>query len=929
MRRVYILTFSLALITLSLLFLIQEESVRPHTQQQKTGLTNIYRELPLFFIENRGQVDSKVKFYEKGTGHSTYFTKEGIYITLSKKNSKPEVVKITPLGANPKTNIEAEDKLSGKVNYFKGKDPKNWRTNIPTYGKVRYREVYEGIDLVFYGNQRRLEYDVVVKPGVDPGVVRFSYEGVKELKVNDRGELLAVLLSGREVIQKKPYVYQEIGGKKKVIEGEYVVNREGDSFVYTFRLGPYDERYALFIDPVLSYSTYLGGSSGELGRAITVDNFGNAYVTGSTNSTDFPLMNEYDNDCGTDNDPNTCDGDPFITKFDPSGNLLYSTYIDVTDDQIAWDIAVDGSGNIYITGNNGFIIKLNPSGDQVLYWNYLANLTQNIYNTAAFGLAVDDSGNAYITGNTWESGVSYAFVAKIDTNQQGQNSLIYLRNIGNDSTGYDIAIDGSGNAYVTGHTVSPSFPTMNAYDSTCGDNSSCDSNKYDAFVVKLDPNGNTLYATYLGGNGDDIGYGIAADDSGVAYITGETRSSTFPTTPDALDSDPFSQDAFITKIDTTKSEQDSLVYSSYLGGNGTDAGRDIALDSSKNIYIVGFTTSTDLPVTDDAYQDSLNGIFLDVFLVKINSTGSSIIYLTYFGGSGNEEGWGIAVDNSNSIYITGHTQSTDFPLKNENQSERKGLQDAFVAKFSEPNPTHTLTVNKTGTGSGTVTSNPAGINCGVNCTAQFNVESSVTLNATPDTGSTFTGWGGDCASCDTNVSCQIVMYSDKTCTANFDSSSSSIPDAECGNITVNIQGGLFKEGASVMKNLPQFPINATAPCGAVNFTVHSVTGSITVSVTFPNIPPNALFYKLVNGNYHDVNSVVSVNGNTVSLTVNDNGIYDSNTNSGEITDPLVMLVPDSGGGDDGGCSLGGSSSPTYLLILLTLTVVHLLRRYKV
>ena len=223
-----------------------------------------------------------------------------------------------------------------------------------------------------------------------------------------------------------------------------------------------------------------------------------------------------------------------------------------------------------------------------------------------------------------------------------------------------------------------------------------------------------------------------------------------------------------------------------------------------------------------------------------------------------------------------------------------------------------------------MTSNPQGIDCGNDCEESFPNGTSVVLTATADSGSEFTGWGGDCSSCGTNTTCQIILNADKTCRARFDSSSGSIPGAGCGQITVSLQGGLLKEVPFVSKNLPTFPIAASAPCGAVNIKATLPGTSLTVSVTFPKVSPNARFYKLVNGTYHDVTSVVQISGNTVSLTVEDNGTYDSDTNAGEITDPLVMLVPESGSGGDGGCSTG--ASPFALLIPLAVALARTLRR---
>ncbi|WP_457600085.1 SBBP repeat-containing protein, partial [Hydrogenivirga sp.] len=908
-----------------------------------------------------------------------------------------------------------------------------WTTNIPTYGRVRYRGIYEGIDLVFYGNQRRLEYDVVVEPGADFGVVRFRYEGVEELRVNDIGELVAVLPSGEELVQRKPHVYQEVDGKKEVIGGEYVVSREGNSYVYSFRVGSYDRRYALFIDPVLSYSTYLGGSFPDVGAAIAVDFSGNAYITGSTSSSDFPSTHGNKSDFY----------DVFVTKISPDGStLVYSTYIGGDETDHGYGIAVDSSGNAYITGKtaspfqqgqspfptttgafqetiggsfDAFIVKLSPNGDTLVYSTYLGGSDSD----RGLAIAIDSSGNAYVTGDTQSSdfptenpyqpnkgNFEDVFITKI--NPDG-SALVYSTFLGGESTetGADIVVDGSGNVYVTGDTSSDNFPiTPGVYQATRKSN--------DAFVTKLSSDGSSLvYSTYIGGGDVEHAYGISIDPSGNVYITGSTESADFPIIGGFQLSKDLVNDAFVAQLNTDGS---SLLYSTFIGGNDEDIGRDIALDASGNVYVTGETLSTNFPTQNPIYASG--GGSYDAFVVKIDTTqsgGNSLLFSTYLGGSDQDFGYGIAVDSIGSVYVTGETQSTDFPTKDPYQPSMAGFNDAFIAKISEP--MSTLTVNKPGTGTGTVTSVPVGIDCGTNCIAQFIEGSVVTLNVSSDAGSQFTGWGDDCSSCGTGTSCQITMDTDKTCTASFDISQSptyvltvnktgtgsgtvtsnspgincgtdcdetymagtsvtltASPDANtvfmgwggdcesCGGnescilsmnenktctasfgassfsittpsgveIIVNIKGGGFKTLPSINLDLPTLPISGNAPHGAIEFTANVSTGlnSLTISVTFPSIPSNARFYKLVNGTYHDINSLVKIEGNTVSFTITDNELYDSNATSGEITDPLVMVTP-SGSSDDDfffGCSTGTSSFPTYLLLLIALTLVHVLRK---
>ncbi len=342
---------------------------------KKQAIIEAYGKLPLYFIKNHGQVDERVRYYEKGSGQSMFFTQNGVYISLSRKEEKAinnikktsdrerdlkvkvDTVVLKLIGANKcsgagnsswwRSNscpeIVAEEKLSGKVNYFIGNDPKKWKTDIPTYGKVRYKEIYPGIDLVFYGNQSQLEYDVVIKPGADPNVVKFEHEGVKELKVNKEGDLIVMLPSGNEIIQKRPHIYQEIDGRRHEVNGGYRVDKEDGRHLFSFELQAYNKDYSLIIDPVLSYSTYLGGSGGDYARAIAVDATGAAYVAGYTWSTNFPTLNAYQGDQGV--------VDAFVTKLSPQGNsLVYSTYLGGSNTDHAYAIAVDSTGAAYVTG---------------------------------------------------------------------------------------------------------------------------------------------------------------------------------------------------------------------------------------------------------------------------------------------------------------------------------------------------------------------------------------------------------------------------------------------------------------------------------------------------------------------------------------------------------------------------------------------------
>jgi hypothetical protein len=607
-----------------------------------------YGNLPLHFIANQGQADPQVRFYARRGGSAFFFTREGLVLTLSEAGAEGRTeaagreasgpgpgpasrrgvaVRLTPVGLAPGVKLEAVEPLPGRVNYFIGNDPQKWRTEIPTYRAVVYREAYPGIDLKFYGNGRQLEYDIIVRPGADPAKVKFRCQGVRGLEVTPAGDLALKLPGGGELVQKKPLIYQEIGGQRQVRAGRFQVQRARDGYGYGFTLAAYDPRHPLIIDPVLIYSTYLGGGLNDYGRGIAVDGAGCAYVTGYTDSPNFPNQNQYQGDQGGI--------DAFVTKLSAGGNaLVYSTYLGGGEGDYGRAIAVDGAGCAYVTG-----------------YTYSTNFpTHNPY-----------QGDQAFTD---------AFVTKLSA---GGNALAYSTYLGGDGNdyGYGIAVDGAGCAYVTGHTSGTgTFPTQNPYQGYQG--------YRDAFVTKLSAGGNALaYSTYLGGSsGNDYGYGIAVDGAGCAYVTGETYSIDFPT-QNPYQGDQGGTDAFVTKL---SAGGNALAYSTYLGGSGEDSGHAIAVDRAGCAYVTGETYSSDFP-TRNPHQGDQGGI--DAFVTKLSAGGNALAYSTYLGGGMNDYGWGIAVDGSGCAYVTGETYSSDFPTRNPYQGDQEG-GDVFVTKLGQP-----------------------------------------------------------------------------------------------------------------------------------------------------------------------------------------------------------------------------------------------------
>ncbi len=643
---------------------------RPDPAAQEK-IVESYGKLPLSFEVNQGQADGKVKFLSRSLGYTLFLTgDEAIFSFRGKTNlyAPParghlqrsavppinnSVLRMKFIKANPAAKVTGAEELPGKINYFVGNDPKKWRSDVPTYAKVKYEGVYPGIDLVYYGNRRQLEYDFIVAPGADPRHVQFDVSGAGNISRDASGEL--VLQIGKsEVRLAKPVVYQEKDGKKQDIAAHYVLKRRDR---VGFEVAGYDLQRPLFIDPLV-YSTYLGGSGNDSGVSIAVDSSGSAYVTGATYSTDFPTTpGAFQTMCGGGCSNNT--DDAFVTKLNPTGStLVYSTYLGGSNLDQGQGIAVDSSGDAYVAGTT---------------YSTDFPTTPGAFQTTCGGGCADSTDDAFVTElNPTGSALVYS---------------TYLGGSGNDA-GASIAVDSSGSAYITGATYSTDFPTTpGAFQTMCG--GGCSNNTDDAFVTKLNPAGSALvYSTYLGGSYRDGGNGIAVDSSGDGYVTGATYSTDFPITPGAFQTVcnggsncNESGDAFVTELNPTGS---ALVYSTYLGGSYQDVGNGIAVNSSGDAYVTGTTSSYNFPITTGAFQTTSSGVS-DAFVTELNPAGSALVYSTYLGGSNSNQGQGIAVDSSGYAHVAGGTASIDFPLQNPLQPlYGGGPLDAFVATL---NPT--------------------------------------------------------------------------------------------------------------------------------------------------------------------------------------------------------------------------------------------------
>lgn len=667
-----------------------------------------YGKLPLRFEANQGQTDSRVSFIARGLDYALFLTPVESVFVLSPRNGKqaspksattvtadatsgrpPEVLRMELLGANAKAEVAGTDELGGRVSYFIGNDPNRWHTNVPTFQRVRYHEAYPGIDLVYYGNQRQLEYDFVVAPGADLRQIALRFGGASKVEIEQATGDLVLSMGTGTIRHHAPQVYQEVSGARKMIAGKYV--KRANERV-GFEVAKYDRTLPLVIDPSFVYSTYFGGNANDSANAIAVDSSGNAYVTGQTSSTNFPLAHQVQTAYGGNQDA-------FVTKLNASGTaIVYSTYLGGSGQDTATGIAVDSGGNAYVVGwtsstnfpsagtsrpyagsQDAFVTKINSTGTGLVYSTCLGGNDQD----TGTGIAVDSNANAYVTGFTQSvnfpvvnpyqgafGGTTDAFVTKMSPS----GTILYSTFLGGSTNdqGAGIAVDSSGNAYVIGETDSVNFPTHTPIQGTLKS-----AGFSDVFVTKLNPMGTAIvYSTYLGGTDDDSGIGIAVDSSGNAYITGSTDSTNFPT------SSPIQgtfgggsvSDAFVAKISAAGTE---LVYSTYLGGNGNDSGSGIGVDSVGNAYVTGQTTSTNFP-TVNPIQGTYGGGISDAFVTRINPQGAAFVYSTYLGGSDIDTAYGIAVDPQGNAYVAGLTYSTNFPVATPIQSTKSTFGDAFI-----------------------------------------------------------------------------------------------------------------------------------------------------------------------------------------------------------------------------------------------------------
>ncbi len=710
-------------------------------------------QLPLYFVENRGQLDPRVGYTLLNGGVDTYFTAEGVTFALlgqtaedRLKNEEAErastgaggeghqveraprgagdtlppwpartrwSVKVDFLGANPLAQTLGQDQQEAIASYFKG-SPQQWITAIPTYASVAYRDLWPGIDLVYGGRGRQLKYTFVVRPGADPGQIALGYRGASEVRLNEQRQLEVATPVGL-LVDDRPYAYQVGEGGQIQVAAEYTLDTSAaaETAVVRFRLGAYDSSRALVLDPtVLLYAGYTGGSGIDRAFGIAVDGAGNAYLTGITTSSQatFPVS------VGPDVTFNGA-ADAFVAKVNAAGTgLVYAGYIGGSGEDRGTGIAVDGAGNAYVTGqtdsteasfpvlvgpdltfNGGladaFVAKVNAAGTALVYAGYIGGSGED----GGTGIAVDGTGNAYVTGDTSSTQATFpvlagpdltfnggpfdAFVAKVNAAGTAEVYAGYIGGSGEDR-GTGIAVDGAGNAYVTGDTSSTqaTFPVLVGPDLTFN------GGLFDAFVAKVNAAGTALvYAGYIGGSDSDLGFGIAVDGTGNAYVTGQTVSTeaSFPVSvgPDLTYNG--ANDAFVAKVNASGA---ALAYAGYIGGSSDDLGAGIAVDVAGNAYVTGRTSSTEATFPVLVGPDlTFNGGPTDAFVAKVNAAGTALVYAGYIGGGDDDFGHSIAVDGAGNAYVAGETLSTEatFPVLVGPDLTFNGATDAFVAKVGE------------------------------------------------------------------------------------------------------------------------------------------------------------------------------------------------------------------------------------------------------
>jgi hypothetical protein len=677
---------------------------------------------PPVFVANQGQVDARVDYYLAGRDRAVYFRRGGISIALTGRISSdkviggagapdPDVRRWTVeqefVGADASVRPAGEDRARAVLSFFKG-GPEDWRTGIPTYARLAYRNLWPGIDLICSGDSNRLKYEYIVRPGADPAAVKLRYNGATKVTLRGDGRVEIATPAG-SFVDDVPVAYQEKEGRRADVPAAFAL--EGTTC--RFELGAYDPALPLVIDPaVIIYAGYVGGAADDRGSAIARDSAGNIYITGSTESVDFPV------DVGPDLTFNSLiqAPDAFVAKVNADGTeLVYCGYIGGSQADAGTGIAVDGAGNAYFAGwtrstnfpvtvgpgltyhggnsqfSEAFVAKVDASGEDLVYSGFIGGTS----NDEAAGIAIDGAGNAYVTGWTASSDLSRvggpdlsfnggldAFVSKVNAAGTG---FVYSGYIGGsaDDAGTAIAVDSQGRAVVAGSAISrPSehFPVLTGPSLT-------HSGGQEGFVARVAAGGAALeYCGYIGGSGDDLCAAVALDSSGAAYVVGATASRyQFPEVVGPDLSFGGEIDAFAAKVVPSGAE---LAYCGYIGGSGEDHAAAVAVDAAGIAYVAGYTNSASgFPV--DGGPELVPSGYRDAFLVTVKPAGDGLFYGGYIGGSADDEAAGVAADGLGNVWLAGYTASGDFPVLVGPFLTPGGYgldEDAFVVKIFEDLP---------------------------------------------------------------------------------------------------------------------------------------------------------------------------------------------------------------------------------------------------
>jgi uncharacterized repeat protein (TIGR01451 family) len=859
----------------------------PSRTSGNRSVLTAFAQLPLYFETNEGQSDPRVKFLARGSGYGIFFTSSSAVLRLQHSAFRSQhsafessVLSMEFFHPSPDAKVQGENDLPGKSNYFIGNDPAKWYHDVPHFGRVRYANIYPGIDLVFYGNRGQLEYDFEVSPGADASQIALKFGGVQHSWIDSYGNVVLAFSDG-DIRLQAPRIYQVVDSEKRSIDGRFRLRNHNE---LGFELSPYDPTRTLIIDPVLTYSTYLGGSGDEgcsviLGTgipvsgcpAVAVDPASNAYIAGSTTSADFPTATPFQ--AGLRGAANI-----FVAKLNAAANtLVFSTYLGGNGKDYTAGVGVDSATNVVVGGttsssnfpttsknafqatptnahNHVFVTELSAAGNTLNYSTYLSGNGTDV----ATGLAVGQSDqNAYVTGTTTSTNTPSSnsffpatlgayqtkpalgstiqfFMSKVNPFQTGDSSLAYSTYFGggNPSSGVavggGIAVDISNNVYITGGTnfvnvgAANDFPILNAFQGclnsptiTTGITTTCSAStaNTDAFAAEFNPNAVTgsqlLYSTYVGGSGNDIGYGIATDGTS-AYVTGSTTSTDVPVAGTSVfqSTNGGGTDAFLAKVSNpvttgTTPGSATLSYFTYIGGTGTDVGLAVAVDAIQGARITGWTNSPNLPVLNNGsipvgYEGNN-----DAFVARIDTTATSSTaaghYLTYLGGTGADYGTSIAVDPQSSSYVTGETNSPNFltfavPQIPAFQPSLAGATDAFLSKFG-PNLSFTLTGD----------SSPPTVGVGSQVSFAYTITNT-----------------GDAAS--------NVIFTDNLPSSGASFTSANVSTGSCGSASGNLVSctiGTLNAGSTVTATVVLTPTASTTP--STTSTSLGNIGSVTVA----------------------------------------------------------------------------------------------------